>query len=138
MVKQGELMPRNWQASLDNPRAQLDLVEFVDDPYSSGKTEAAVMELLCFTLSVHNNSKEVIGEVEVSLIDQQTRTEVTGMRWGFGTLDPESSREQLMCTKDTSHIGRFHLLTAEVSFRDSDGVRWSRVDSEPVVKIGRS
>ena len=133
-VSSGRLFPEGWMPSADNQQVGLDLIEFIDDPLRvKKKVETASTDLVCFLLDVHNTSKEVIGAVEVTLIDNRTEEEI-GVRWAVGTVDPESMQQQLICVP-LPDPNTFRGLYAQVTFRDSAGTWWRRIDSRPVDEI---
>jgi hypothetical protein len=86
-----------------------------------------------FTLGVVNKSKELIGEVEIGVVDGVTKERHRWVRTFFTVVNPEDDDAYTVGAPDEWH--GTYSLSPWVKFRDSGGATWTRVGSEPVKEV---
>lgn len=110
------------------------------DPFYAGLTGGlnpstgyATEPALACVVDVFNQSKEVVGPVWVRLAYSQTEWEDSpGIV--FPALAPDASVQAHLVGRNEVHHGR-HVLRPIVSFRDSAGLWWERIGTEPIHQL---
>lgn len=138
VVKSGELHPSQpWDVVGDEPyesqyaltQGQFEEVEYTDDDGRVHVQSVQTSTISFVRFKVRNNSDEVISRVTVEIL--RTDGSRSGASFDIGVVDPESHRECVLFvdTLDRASLG------ALLSFEDSAGVKWERVNAEPVREV---
>ena len=92
-------------------------------------------ERVYFCLGVVNNSKELVGDIRLHVVDRATGKDHESAWTWTDVVDPETSYEYSVILVNKEWLDRSYSLTSKVTFRDSGGTYWSRVGSDPIVEI---
>lgn len=87
-----------------------------------------------FTLGVVNNSKEIIGEVLIGVVDGASGKPEGPARTFVDAVDPEARYEYTIGVIDTRWFGSYSLIPW-VEFVDSGGTKWRRVGTRPISRV---
>jgi hypothetical protein len=87
-----------------------------------------------FTLRIVNKSKEIIGDVEMGVVESSNKKPERWVRTFTDAVDPEDSHEYMVGVIDERWFGSYSL-TPWVEFIDSGGTKWRRIGTEPVKQV---